>query len=118
MVSKKTLNKTGVCMGKETNEPERKSCVIESDNRRITRWINGYRATYKFTAKVFDTGSKFGINGGRISKLCIWNTVDPARKILANYDRGWDIEPMDTDTKIAMDAIIDFLELLEPEFND
>ena len=44
---------------------------------------------YRYEAKVYDTGSEFGINGGRISKLEI-------RKddiIIARYDRGWDIEP-------------------------
>ena len=38
----------------------------------------------------FDEPSKYGINGGRISKLCITNKKGDW---LANYDRGWDVEP-------------------------
>lgn len=38
----------------------------------------------------FHEPSKYGINGGRISKLCITNKKGDW---LANYDRGWDVEP-------------------------
>jgi hypothetical protein len=46
-----------------------------------------------YWVKAFDEGSEWGINGGRISKLSIkingvW---------VANYDRGWDIEPDEND---------------------
>lgn len=40
-------------------------------------------------AKVYDTPSQFGINGGRISKLHMRSDGE----ILANYDRGWDVIP-------------------------
>ena len=50
-----------------------------------------------FWAKVFDEGSEFGIEGGRISKLMI--KVDG--KITLNYDRGWDVEPEDEATQMA-----------------
>jgi len=39
--------------------------------------------------KHFKEGSIFGIDGGRISKL----EIRKGSKILANYDRGWDVEP-------------------------
>ena len=53
---------------------------------------------YKFQAKVFDEGSKYGIDGGRISKLSIWdedmrNKTNFFDSCIVNYDRGWDIEP-------------------------
>lgn len=54
---------------------------------------------YKVTFKQFDEGSEFGINGGRISKL----TINLGKEKLANYDRGWDIEPTDDDTKAVLD---------------
>ena len=44
----------------------------------------------KFTIKKFDEGSKYGINGGKISKLFI---QESNKNILACYDRGWDIKP-------------------------
>ena len=47
--------------------------------------------------KYFEEGSEFGIDGGRISKLCI--TVDGETTL--NYDRGWDIEPKDEATQKA-----------------
>ncbi len=42
-----------------------------------------------YSAKVYEEGSEFGINGGRISKLEI--KIDG--KTVLNYDRGLDIEP-------------------------
>ncbi|MBR3240896.1 MAG: hypothetical protein IKF99_20975 [Oscillospiraceae bacterium] len=41
--------------------------------------------------------SRFGINGGRISKLMIKINGE----ITANYDRGWDVEPKDEPTQLA-----------------
>lgn len=53
---------------------------------------------YCYEAKVFKEGSKFGINGGRVSKMYAWKPSarslnDPdyvytSRPILS-YDRGW-----------------------------
>ncbi len=42
-----------------------------------------------YEVKVYDVGSVFGINEGRISKL--WLSING--KMVANYDRGWDVEP-------------------------
>lgn len=39
----------------------------------------------------FDEPSQFGINGGKISKLTITRRCN--RKILCNYDRGFDVQP-------------------------
>ena len=47
---------------------------------------------YYWEAKVYDEGSEFGINGGRISKLFIRRDDGKTAPIL-NYDRGWDIRP-------------------------
>ena len=58
---------------------------------------------FKITFKQFDKGSKFGINGGRISKL----TINKGKEKVANYDRGWDIEPTDDDTKAVLELLLD-----------
>ena len=52
-------------------------------------WKDGIIDGYRYQVKVFDEGSDFGINGGRISKL--WMQKDG--KEAANYDRGWDVRP-------------------------
>ncbi len=44
---------------------------------------------YHYWAKVYDAPGKYGINGGRVSKL----TVKTDGKTVINYDRGWDIRP-------------------------
>lgn len=45
---------------------------------------------YSFHAKVYDVGSEYGIDGGRISKLNLYHQDLP----VAQYDRGeWDASP-------------------------
>ncbi len=53
-----------------------------------------------YWVKHFDEPSRFGINGGKISKLMIKKDG----VITCNYDRGWDVEPQDDDemTKLAL----------------
>lgn len=46
-----------------------------------------------YWVKAFEEGSKWGINGGKISKLSI--KIDG--EWVANYDRGWDVKPSDDD---------------------
>lgn len=53
---------------------------------------------YRYWVKHFDKGSQFGIDGGRISKLMI----ERGGEIVYNYDRGWNIKPVDEDTKFAL----------------
>ena len=52
--------------------------------------------------KQYSSGSVYGIEGGRISKLMIKRDG----KIVCNYDRGWDINPVDEDTQIALEIIL------------
>ena len=61
---------------------------------------NSAKSTYcHYWVKHFDEPSEdFGIDGGRISKLMI--KVDG--KVTANYDRGWDVEPEDEATEMAV----------------
>lgn len=45
---------------------------------------------YTWEAKVYDEGSKYGVNGGRVSKLQVCSGDSSC---VCNYDRGWDIRP-------------------------
>ena len=44
---------------------------------------------FKVVAKVFEVGSPYGIDGGKISKL--WIAKDGITAV--NFDRGWDVKP-------------------------
>ena len=57
-------------------------------------WQDGiFRREYWWQAKVYVEGSRFGINGGRVSKLtiCATPTWDHTQ-VLYNYDRGLDFD--------------------------
>ena len=58
--------------------------------------------TYRIEMVRFDEPSQYGIGEGRISKLYV---ADADRKILANYDRGWDVRPATTAAKAIVNAI-------------
>ena len=57
---------------------------------------------FHYWMKQYDEGSQFGIEGGRISKL----TLKRNGTIVCNYDRGWDIEPADPDTQLALEILL------------
>lgn len=67
---------------------------------------------YTISSKLFDEGSVFGIDEGRVSKLMIrdasindfWNSC------IVNYDRGWDIKPSTDEHNAIFEAVMDFLE--------
>ena len=52
--------------------------------------------------KQYDKGSKWGIDGGRISKLMLKRDGE----IVCNYDRGWDVEPADENTQLALELLL------------
>lgn len=62
--------------------------------------VNG--ESFYYWMKQYDEGSKWGINGGSISKLMLKRNGE----IVCNYDRGWDIEPADENTRIATEHLI------------
>lgn len=77
-------------------------------------WVSGVvdNGDYGFQAKVFDEGSIYGINEGRVSKLSIWEGEwQGLSHCFVNYDRGWDIEPNTETHKEVYQAVIQFLEL-------
>ena len=69
-------------------------------------WIVGTIDGMEFEAKVYDTGSKFGIDGGRISKLAVCRT-QPHGEIIA-YERGWEVFPDNSENKDILDALLRF----------
>lgn len=66
-------------------------------------WMVGRIGGYKFEIKHFDEPSIYGINEGRISKLFVRRESD--RTVVANFDRGWDVEPETDDAKEIVDTL-------------
>lgn len=64
--------------------------------------IKVYSGIYHYYMKQFDKGSQFGIEGGRISKLMLKRDG----KIVCNYDRGWDIKPIDDETQLVLELLL------------
>ena len=62
--------------------------------------VNG--EIFHYWMKQYNEGSQFGIEGGRISKLMLKRNGE----IVCNYDRGWDVEPADENTKLAAEILI------------
>ena len=59
-------------------------------------------SVFHYWMKQYDEGSQYGIDGGRISKL----TLKRNGAVVANYDRGWDVEPADTDAQLALALLL------------
>ena len=72
--------------------------------------VDGQRLMYG--AKVYDEGSSFGLNGGRVSELQVVTGTSWALKdTILHFDRGcWDIEPT---TELAKKALAFILELYQ-----
>ena len=59
---------------------------------------------YEFEAKVYGLPSKNGIDGGRISKLCV---KDPTTgKEVIGYDRGWYRPPLFPEEYAILEALL------------
>ena len=57
---------------------------------------------YHYWMKVYQEGSQFGIDGGKVSKLMLKRDG----MVVCNYDRGWDIEPIDANAQAALKALM------------
>jgi len=73
-------------------------------------WVDGYINNLRFQAKIYDVGSKFGINGGRISKLAVWDESNRRAGDLISYDRGWDKKSADDCQRKLLQALLEYLE--------
>ena len=76
-------------------------------------WVEGKVGCYEFSAKLFDEGSEFGINEGRVSKLTISNKNCDC---IVNYNRGWDIKPKAKDEEYY-NAVMELLENAPKRFS-
>lgn len=61
-----------------------------------------HNSIFHYWMKVYEEGSQFGIDGGRISKLMLKRDG----KVVCNYDRGWDVEPDYPDTQLALELLL------------
>ena len=73
-------------------------------------WIEGTINGIRFQAKVYDEGSEFGINEGRVSKL--WVRDENQRQTVLNYERGWDVRPNTAAEHRLLEALLGYLEAL------
>ena len=73
-------------------------------------WVLGTVDDMEFEAKVYDEGSKFGIDAGRVSKLAVYRTK--ARGEIIAYERGWDRYPRSPKHEEVLDALTRFCESL------
>ena len=64
--------------------------------------IKVHGSIFRYWLKVYEDGSEWGIDGGKVSKLMLKRDG----MIVANYDRGWDIKPADPDTQLAVDILL------------
>ena len=54
--------------------------------------IRGHVKDYQFEAKVDESNTRYGINGGKVSKLIIKNKFG----IIVDYDKKWNVRPTKT----------------------
>ena len=59
---------------------------------------DGKLVSIKYWVKHYEEPSKYGIDDGRISKL----TLKQDGKVVANYDRGWDVKPKTPEAEAAL----------------
>jgi hypothetical protein len=65
-------------------------------------WTKGKINGYAYAVKHYEETSIYGIEEGRISKL----EIRKDGRIVANYDREWDIEPKGADVKAVYNKLI------------
>lgn len=62
----------------------------------------GNPTTVHYWVKHYENPSKYGIKNGRISKLLL--KIDG--KVVANYDRGWNIKPQNEVAENALQILL------------
>ena len=71
-------------------------------------WVIGAINQYPFEAKVYDKGSPFGIDTGRVVKLAIASNQQ-SREVVG-YERGWETYPETRELEDMMEALLQFCE--------
>ena len=78
-------------------------------------WKHGELNGFKWCIKVFEVGSEFGINNGRISKL--WIQRESNGETVVNYSRGWDVKPFGHDGNFYDNDVKEVYEELIAKYN-
>ncbi len=92
---------------------------ILSDTRSQNNWITAIIDGHWCQAKVFDVGSGYGINFGRVSKLSVGKSAERDRsqnflnQTAYHYDRGLDFDDLPPG---VLDSIVAQLEALPKAF--
>ena len=73
-------------------------------------WVIGYIDDFEFEANVYDEGSQFGIDNGRVSKLAVYRN-NPRGEVIS-YDRGWDTYPATPELEDLLDSLLRFFKSL------
>ncbi len=63
---------------------------------------NGGYTAVKYCAEVFDEGSIYGIDGGRIRRLMLKQNGE----IVYSYDRGLNVSPQTTEAETALSILL------------
>ena len=61
-----------------------------------------YNSIFHYWMKVYETGSEWGIDGGKVSKLMLKRSGE----VVYNYDRGEDVAPVDEETELAVQLLL------------
>ena len=83
--------------------------ITKTEGRKLNAqgtWVNGTIAGHTFQVLVFEDHAEtesYELGTSRISKLWLRRQAD--RKVVANFDRGWDLQPTTDEAR----AIVDFL---------
>ena len=78
-------------------------------------WYVGRVEKRHFEALVFTEPSQYGIGGGQVSKLFLWDGPKKKRgESLAVYDRGWEMEPGE-DVRPVVEFLVQELSRRESE---
>lgn len=89
--------------------------AVFTDFSKESNWVTGTVGHYTFEAKLFDSGSDYGIKNGRVSKLAISDPKVRKEKqnyddsLVVSYDRGWDVRPK-KEVKSYFNAVMELLE--------
>lgn len=73
--------------------------------------VNGQM--YVWEAKVYEEGSRYGIDGGPISKLNVWKKTRFDSDLIMIYDREWITEePKDGEMKTILETVLAGIDIL------
>lgn len=118
MISFKTSRKLGVFVLEWFFNIERGLLGMAKELRWLEKssgWLRGMvmlkeGELYSFDAKVLDNPSRVGLYGTEIIKLIVWYGIDfSTKKVIVNYDEGWDISVSSSEESDVLKKVLDVL---------